>query len=182
MLRDPPLSSDPLEALGESLFRSILQQLAYRPLAVVPSVSSSWHKHSVANEASVWRGATLDADLDPDHLAMIRHFEGFSATQVADVQALPWTKADKAASAQMMEVDQQGKLVAMNMSWKRHCEWHIVSNRNWQTGRCSNKWLEKGWGRAGLEEMDGYHISTYLHRSEQGFTAHMISADPTQMD
>jgi hypothetical protein len=51
----PPFPTDPLEALGDSLFTYTLLPLPYQALATIPSVCKVWRDHSLAYKSGLWR-------------------------------------------------------------------------------------------------------------------------------
>jgi hypothetical protein len=110
------LSTDPLQALGPSLFLSILSFLPHTTLASVPSVCRAWHDHSLAHKSGIWCSACYRAGVEDKIIEERLKREESSARGDTPSAAVP-------------------------VDWKRVCRSFIQEDKNWRHGRCEENIL-----------------------------------------
>src|SRR5689334_11607838 len=66
--RSEALPTDPLDALGPSLFLSILSHLPYQSLLSAERVSPLWRRAIYLHEKGVWRSACHRTGVEPRHM------------------------------------------------------------------------------------------------------------------
>jgi hypothetical protein len=123
-----PLPTDPLQALGVSLFLNITSYLPFPSLLAVERVSKQWRRLCKDRERTIWRTACHRTGVEKKHMAtleMIERAMSQSAWQgePGEEEAMP---PDKPTGS---------------VGWKTVCKSHVALDRNWRFGRCRERYL-----------------------------------------
>lgn len=114
-----PQATDPLEALGPAVFLIILEQLPFDGLAIAETVSKTWRACVREHERSIWRNQLLKLDVSDRDVNDLRSWE----------------------AAYDRQEPATGATTPSAVDWREECRRRVLLNRNWQRGRCRNKWF-----------------------------------------
>lgn len=137
--------TDPLEALPAPVFLNILEQLPSVGLAKVERVSKSWRSCIREHERSLWRTQLLKLNLPEEDVT------GLLSQEAAHDRHDP-TSAE---------------ISPPPVDWRAECRRQVLLERNWQKGRCRNKWIKTSGGRVWRFKID-QDEGTMLCTTESG--------------
>jgi hypothetical protein len=125
--RNESLPTDPLQALGASLFLNITSYLPFSSLLAVERVSKQWRDLSRERERTIWREACRSTGVDKELRA------AFEMTERAPFQPV-WSDEP---GENPIPSDEPSRA----MGWKDICKSHVALDRNWRFGRCRERYL-----------------------------------------
>lgn len=106
----PRIPTDPLEALGDSVFLTVLASLPYYTLATtIPRVRKSWAGHYRSHQATIWRQACDELGIDTRSI-----IDEHAAKEDPDKGEIDWLETAKGPGG-------------------------ILLDQNWWIGRCKER-------------------------------------------
>lgn len=122
------LPTDPLQALGASLFLNIASYLPFHTLLAVERVSKQWRGLCKDREKTIWRAACHRTGVEKRHMSTLQMMEQAMSRPV-------WY--GEPGEEEAMPPDEPGGSVG----WKDICKGHVALDRNWRFGRCRERYL-----------------------------------------
>lgn len=165
MLHTPPadddsMPTDPLQALGPSLFLQITSYLPFSDLLAVERVSRQWRYLVKDRENSIWRAACHRTGVEKKHMAQLEMMERALAT--------PMWFGEPGEEEEMPPDEPAGTI-----GWRDICKSHVSLDRNWRYGRCRERYLtppgNSVW-RIKVDPEDDVLLAT--DRTGKSFTLH----------
>jgi hypothetical protein len=122
------LPTDPLQALGVSLFLNITSYLPFPSLLAVDQVCKQWRGVSKDREKTIWRAACHRTGVEKKYMDTLEVMERATAQPVwygepGEEEEMPPNEA------------------AGSVGWKDVCKNHVELDRNWRFGRCRERYL-----------------------------------------
>lgn len=127
-IQNHELPTDPLEALGVSLFLNITSYLPFPSLLAVEQVSRQWRQTSKDRERSIWRAACHRTGVAKKHMSILEMTER--------AMAKPMWYGEPGEEEQLAPGEASG-----SVEWKGICRSHVQLDRNWRFGRCRERYL-----------------------------------------
>ena len=122
------LPTDPLQALGVSLFLNITSYLPFPSLLAVDQVCKQWRGVAKDRERTIWRAACHRTGVDKEYMNQLETKERSMGQPV-------WY--GEAGEEEAMPPNQ----TAQSIGWKDICKEHVSLDRNWRFGRCRERYL-----------------------------------------
>jgi hypothetical protein len=122
------LPTDPLQALGVSLFLNITSYLPFPTLLAVEQVCRQWREVAKDRERTIWRAACYRAGVEKTQMDTLEMTER--------AMAQPVWYGEPGEEKEMPSNDAAG--IA---GWKDICKKHVELDRNWRFGRCRERYL-----------------------------------------
>jgi len=119
-------SSDPLEALGPSLFLSIISYLPFPSILASDEVNRQWHQVIRSHSRTVWRAAC--------------HRTGVYEDRINGLESLEWATATTTQSETSEDRQERG-VEGDTTNWKDLCRKYVEEDRNWRFGRPKERWI-----------------------------------------
>ncbi len=110
--------SDPLPALGPSLFLLVFSHLPFDTLLTAELVSRQWHSLVQSHEKGIWRSAC-------------------HRTDVEDKSMKTMEATERALSVPQVWYGERGG----GVDWREMCKSLVGLGRNWKFGRCRERWI-----------------------------------------
>jgi hypothetical protein len=130
--RSEALATDPLDALGPSLFLSILSHLPFQSLLSAELVSPLWRRAVRLHEKGVWRSACHRTGVEPKHMRTLESIERAAAL-------MPYGGWSGDPDEPEPEPPSEGGVGVVN--WREVCKAYVGMGRNWRWGRCREGWI-----------------------------------------
>lgn len=127
-IKKESLPTDPLQALGASLFLNIASYLPFQTLLAVERVSKQWRGLCKDREKTIWRAACHRTGVEKGHMSTLQMME--QAMSQPEWYGEP-------GEEEAMPPDEHGGSVG----WKDVCKGHVALDRNWRFGRCRERYL-----------------------------------------
>ena len=122
------LPTDPLQALGVSLFLNITSYLPFPSLLAVEQVCKQWREVAKDRERTIWRAAC--------------HRTGVDKTQIDTLEMTERAMAQPVWYGEPGEEKEMPPNEAAGIAgWKDICKKHVELDRNWRFGRCRERYL-----------------------------------------
>ena len=122
------LPTDPLQALGVSLFLNITSYLPFPSLLAVDQVCKQWRGVAKDRERTIWRAAC--------------HRTGVEKTQMDNLEMMEHATAQPVWYGEPGEEEEMPpNEPAGSVGWKDICKKHVELDRNWRFGRCRERYL-----------------------------------------
>jgi hypothetical protein len=122
------LPTDPLQALGASLFLSITSYLPFPSLLAVDQVCKQWRGLAKERERTIWRDACHRTGVEKEHIATLEMMDRALAKPA-------WY--GEPGEEEVLAPDE----VSGGIGWKAVCKSHVQLDRNWRFGRCRERYL-----------------------------------------
>lgn len=125
-----PMPTDPLFALGTSLFLHVLSHLPFSDLLTIEEVSRSWEDVVKYREKTIWRSACHRTGVEKEHMAQLEMLERALAKPM---QYGGWEEGEE----EPMPPDEP----LGSVGWRNICKSFVALDRNWRFGRCRERYI-----------------------------------------
>jgi hypothetical protein len=122
------LPTDPLQALGVSLFLNITSYLPFPSLLAVEQVCKQWREVARDRERTIWRAACHRTGVEKEQM------DTLEMTERAMAQPVWYGEPGE-------EEEMPPNQAAGSVGWKDTCKKHVELDRNWRFGRCRERYL-----------------------------------------
>ncbi|ORY29786.1 hypothetical protein BCR39DRAFT_162382 [Naematelia encephala] len=166
-----PVSSDPLIALGPSLFLQVLSSLPFPDLLSTERVSRPWRNVFQTHRMSIWRKACYRSGLETKYIKDMEVIERAAAS------APHW--AGEPGEEEIISPDD----IPDPVNWKGVCKGYVELQRGWKWGRACERWIAPQGGaswRIKLDPEEGTLLSTSCVAETIGRGLHVLDAKTNQ--
>ncbi|KAK8861662.1 hypothetical protein IAR55_002485 [Kwoniella newhampshirensis] len=141
------LPTDPLHALGPSLFLSILSHLPLQPLINASLVHPTWHALISSHPTTLFRPLAHRLGIERHHLHSLEAAEqttsfSISSAGSADPDEAPGWEIEEPDLD--LDVDLEAEEPGARVDWRGVVKAWIKLQRNWKWGRAKGSWLTPG--------------------------------------